>query len=186
MADFTQFPISTKEFDPAQFAGADGADGTDGREVELQTNATHVQWRYVGEATWNDLILLSELEGPQGPQGVPGENGADGTDGIQPSGSTIINVRETTQSVTSGTVDANAGGIVTMTLSANATLNISNLSDGQSITIHIIGGDTYSMDWETNHTISWHGEAPTLGATHTVAFEQVGSTMYGYDVGSVG
>jgi len=43
-----------------------GTPGTDGREVELQVTATHIQWRYVGEATWTDLLLLSSLGGSSG------------------------------------------------------------------------------------------------------------------------
>lgn len=71
-------------------AGADGKDGSDGREVELQKSATHIQWRYEGESAWTDLVLLSDLEGPQGPagsdgaqgpQGDPGPAGSDGADG---------------------------------------------------------------------------------------------------------
>ena len=70
-----------------------GQDGQDGREVEFQTSSTHIQWRYVGEANWTDLIALSELEGPEGPPGqkgdtgeagatgAPGADGADGADG---------------------------------------------------------------------------------------------------------
>lgn len=68
----------------------DTTDGTDGREIELQKSATHIQWRYVGEASWTDLVLLSEITGPQGEQGdqgiqgiqgPPGVAGTDGTDG---------------------------------------------------------------------------------------------------------
>lgn len=60
MTDFTQFPIPTKMFDPAQFAGADG------REVEFQKTDTHIQWRYV-DGAWQDLVALSELMGSEGP-----------------------------------------------------------------------------------------------------------------------
>lgn len=49
-----------------------GAPGASGREVELRTTATHIQWRYVGSLTWTDLKLLSELQGPQGEPGPPG------------------------------------------------------------------------------------------------------------------
>ena len=28
--------------------------GADGREVELQTNSTHIQWRYSGESEWRN------------------------------------------------------------------------------------------------------------------------------------
>jgi hypothetical protein len=40
--------------------------GDDGREIELQVNATHIQWRYVGDVSWTDLIALSELKGADG------------------------------------------------------------------------------------------------------------------------
>lgn len=67
--------------------GAPGANGTDGREVQLQVNATHVQWRYEGDVSWTDLITLSTLKGDtgdtgsQGIQGIPGADGVDGQDG---------------------------------------------------------------------------------------------------------
>jgi hypothetical protein len=38
--------------------------GSDGREVEFQKSATHIQWRYVGNLTWTDLIVLDDLKGP--------------------------------------------------------------------------------------------------------------------------
>jgi len=44
-----------------------GPPGDDGREVELQANATHIQWRYVGDATWTNLVALSVITGPPGP-----------------------------------------------------------------------------------------------------------------------
>jgi hypothetical protein len=62
--------------------GATGAAGADGREVELQTTSTHVQWRYVGESEWNDLVALATITGPQGVQGEVGETGATGAAGI--------------------------------------------------------------------------------------------------------
>ena len=35
-----------------------GKDGIDGREVEFNVSDTHIEWRYVGEDTWNELIDL--------------------------------------------------------------------------------------------------------------------------------
>ena len=49
--------------------GLDGDDGEDGREVELQKSATHVQWRYVGDPTWIDLVPLVDLKGDDGDDG---------------------------------------------------------------------------------------------------------------------
>jgi hypothetical protein len=42
---------------PAGEAGAEGPAGEDGREVEFQVTGNVLQWRYVGEETWNDLDL---------------------------------------------------------------------------------------------------------------------------------
>ena len=55
--------------------------GADGREVELQTNSTHIQWRYSGESEWRNLIELESLEGPSGPTGPIGATGATGPQG---------------------------------------------------------------------------------------------------------
>lgn len=44
----------------------DGEDGEDGREVELQTTADYIQWRYVGDTSWINLIELASLKGDNG------------------------------------------------------------------------------------------------------------------------
>ena len=66
--------------------------GADGREVELQTNSTHIQWRYSGESEWRNLIELKRLEGPSGEKGETGQNAVNpnftiGTVTTLPSGS---------------------------------------------------------------------------------------------------
>lgn len=58
--------------------GAPGEDGADGREVELRATATHVQWRYVGTGTWNDLVALADLKGEDGAAGATGACYVDG------------------------------------------------------------------------------------------------------------
>lgn len=49
--------------------GDTGTAGTNGREIQLQASATHVQWRYVGDTAWTNLVALADITGPQGPQG---------------------------------------------------------------------------------------------------------------------
>lgn len=46
-----------------------GADGLNGREIELQKSATHIQWRYAGDAEWTNLVALSEITGDPGADG---------------------------------------------------------------------------------------------------------------------
>jgi hypothetical protein len=64
---------------PRGDAGSTGATGAAGASVELQTTATHVQWRLVGGSTWTNLIALSAITGPQGSTGAAGTNGTNGS-----------------------------------------------------------------------------------------------------------
>lgn len=48
--------------------GLPGTNGIDGKSVELQKSETAIQWKQTG-GIWNDLVLLSEITGPQGPAG---------------------------------------------------------------------------------------------------------------------
>jgi hypothetical protein len=44
--------------------------GGDAREVELRNNGTYIQWHYVGELVWYDLVALTDLKGDKGDDGV--------------------------------------------------------------------------------------------------------------------
>jgi hypothetical protein len=46
--------------------GPVGARGPEGRLVQLQSNGIFVQWRYVGDATWNNLVDIAALAGTDG------------------------------------------------------------------------------------------------------------------------
>lgn len=54
---------------------AGGPQGPAGRDPEFQNNGTHIQWRYVGDTVWIDLVALTEIKGDQGDQGLPGTDG---------------------------------------------------------------------------------------------------------------
>lgn len=43
--------------------GGSGTPGKDGREIEIQNSGTAIQWKYVGEEVWKDLVQLSEITG---------------------------------------------------------------------------------------------------------------------------
>lgn len=61
-----------------------GKDGKDGSEIELDTTATHIQWRRADQEPadeWKDLIALSELKGEPGEKGDEGPRGARITSG---------------------------------------------------------------------------------------------------------
>jgi hypothetical protein len=46
--------------------GPAGEDGEDGLQTEFRVSADYIQWRYVGEAAWKNLVPLAELVGPAG------------------------------------------------------------------------------------------------------------------------
>jgi hypothetical protein len=48
--------------------------GATGANVELQSTATHLQWRPVGGTTWTNLVALTAITGPQGSTGAAGSN----------------------------------------------------------------------------------------------------------------
>ncbi|MFH5958298.1 glucosamine inositolphosphorylceramide transferase family protein [Clostridium perfringens] len=47
-------------------SGIPGQDGRDGREIELRKGETHIEWNYVGEDNWKQLVSLEELKGNDG------------------------------------------------------------------------------------------------------------------------
>jgi len=54
----------------------------DGKQVELRKGSTALQWRYVGDPAWNDLVALSEVTGPAGATGTRGPEGLQGVRGL--------------------------------------------------------------------------------------------------------
>jgi hypothetical protein len=85
----------------------------------------------------------------------------------------------------SGTaLDPNNGTIQTKTLSANTTLTDS-LSAGESITLMIDDGSSYTITWPTITWVNNGGSAPTLATSGytVIAIWKVSTTLYGALVG---
>jgi hypothetical protein len=72
------------EVRPNAIKGDKGDPGEDGREVEIQKSDTHIQWRYVGDQDWIDLVALDDIRGIKGDPGDPGDKGDPGEAGAQP------------------------------------------------------------------------------------------------------
>lgn len=60
--------------------GEDGQPGADGASPEMRVSGGWIQWKLSNSDTWNNLILVADLIGPQGIQGIPGLDGFDGAD----------------------------------------------------------------------------------------------------------
>ncbi len=48
------------------------------RNIEMQEGLTHIQWKYVEDENWIDLIAIDELKGEPGIPGQPGDDGLNG------------------------------------------------------------------------------------------------------------
>ncbi len=59
--------LPSVELDP------EGHGGEDGKEIELQEGTTHIQWRYVGDTSWIDLIAITDITGEDGTDGQDGD-----------------------------------------------------------------------------------------------------------------
>ena len=52
------------------------------RELELRKSSLYIQYRYVGEFIWKNLVAISDLRGETGPTGSTGADGNIGATGI--------------------------------------------------------------------------------------------------------
>ena len=68
------------ELSRVTITGSSGS-GTDAKEIELQKSSNALQWRYVGDSEWTDLVTLAEITGPAGSPGPQGEQGVQGPKG---------------------------------------------------------------------------------------------------------
>lgn len=99
--------------------GKDGKPGTNGREIELQKSDTHIQWRYVGDKVWRDLIALDDLRGPKGDRGLQGVRGEPGKRGIQGWGGPAGTKGETGDTGPQGPAGPPGSGIVESIVAGN-------------------------------------------------------------------
>jgi hypothetical protein len=86
---------------------------------------------------------------------------------------------------TSGTIALNpANGTVQSCAAAGTVTFTDSLSSGQSISLLITGGSTYTINWPTTTWVTAAGNtAPTLSASNTLVFWKISSTLYGALVG---
>lgn len=125
--DFIVFPVSVGPTGPSGTNGtngadgSDGSDGADGREVEFQVNSTHIQWRYVGDVSWTNLIALSALMGPVGTtyvdNGTTTRVGGEGTSGNP----YFVEVRNLQKTVTSSFTLADSDNFYTIFVNNSST-----------------------------------------------------------------
>lgn len=111
-----------------------------GDAVELQANATHLQWRYVGGGSWANLVALSAITGPQGATGATGSVGATGPAGATGSAGATGPAGPAGDIGPSGPANTLAVGTVTGGATASAT--ITGTAPNQTIDLVLPQGPT--------------------------------------------
>lgn len=106
------------------------------------------------------------------------------------SNKTITGTKETVFTITDTAgfqIDPANGGIQMVTLGANRTPAATNFTAGQSVTLLINDGASYTITWTTVNPTWVGGSAPTLATTGYTVIElwKVGTTIYGAYVGAV-
>jgi hypothetical protein len=86
---------------------------------------------------------------------------------------------------TSGTIALNPSTGTTLSCAAAGTITFTDsLSSGQSISLLLTNGSTYTINWPTTTWVTAAGNtAPTLSASNTLVFWKISSTLYGALVG---
>ena len=140
--------------------GAKGDAGQDGREIELQKTSLYVQWRYSGDATWRNLIALSDLKGdkgdkgdtgpagpigPVGPAGQKGEKGQKGDTGPAGPAGPIGPIGPTGPIGPQGQKGEKGEKGPKGDAGANAVLNVTNSSQACSPSLSVTGSGTSNV-----------------------------------------
>lgn len=142
--------------------------GQDGKNIELQSNTTHIQWRIEGDTVWKDLLTLESIRGPQGPKG------SDGT-GSSYNGDPTIIIQNTTHRFVSDTEKttwnnkADSGHTHSNTqitgLGTASTKNTPSTGNATATEV-VLGNDSRLSDSRTPTTHNHNASQITEDATH--------------------
>ena len=125
--------------------------GTNAKEIELQKSTTHIQWRYVGDTEWTNLVALADLKGSKGDKGEQGIQGVKGDKGD-----------------TGSTPNLQIGEITTLDSGSSATASITGTVENPLLNLGIPKGvkgdkgDTGASSGSTLVTINTSGTTLVL------------------------
>lgn len=123
------------------------------------------------------LVVTAETLG-----GIPDPSGFMPTSGGTLLDGTITEFTETINAAAGATLDRSTGGFQRLNLTANTTLNLTDLEAGQSVFYRVTAGDTWTLGYTGLGNWS-DGEVPALSATHYLEFTHDGIEVVGFDCG---
>lgn len=125
-----------------------------GKSVELQKTATHIQWRVVGDDTWLDLILLTDIEG----------DSVYYAEAVAPAGTLLL--KHKTETVINTALTSANTFTVELPIPLSGKVN-------ESVLIFKTGASVPTITLPA--AIAWRGRVLTLEAnkSYTIVFEQI-------------
>lgn len=99
------------------------------------------------------------------------------SNGLEVNGPILSQANDVVASNTDGSLDLSIAKIWRITLSANTTIFLSNVTEGQTIYLDILNGDTYTVTWPTDFVWTT-GSAPILKNKHTISAVRISSTEW--------
>lgn len=160
-----------------------------GENVEFQKSTDYIQWRYVGDTDWNNLVALTELKGNDGAKGDKGDTGATGQ-GVVSGGTTgQILAKKSNTDYDTEWINAPSGGnsdIIVTTEIADGVLTLTTdkyqtttIADGTEITLPTVTDFTeihLFFSSESDLTLilpncGWQNDViPTISSHHVYEF----------------
>lgn len=148
--------------------GTNGADGVDGRETIFQVDNGYVQWKYVGDSNWTNLLELSTIVDSSGT--VTSEH-SPVINGVQDTLYYIIGSNEFNVLKGVTAIDPKYGDI---TSSIDVNMNQANLfrTGTYDISYCVTNFDGYSTVVHANFVVTLHGEAPIIPDEFVIVYNE--------------
>lgn len=108
--------------------------GTDAKEIELQKTDTYIQWRYVGDTDWTNLVALSDLRGADGDTGLSAYELAQQETGFAGT------VEQWLNSLVGATPNLQIGTVETLASGSSATASITGTTENPLLNLGIPRG----------------------------------------------
>lgn len=152
----------------------------DGKQILLQSDGDYIQWKYDDvSSTWEDLVALDDLVGPEGPQGIQGPKGdpgdaADLTD-YSTSTQVIALILQAINTASSNYATAAQGALADTALQPGALTNYSTTTQINQVVEDAIDdalvGVGVNIDGKADKatTLAGYGITDAMTATETTA-----------------
>lgn len=160
--------------------------GTNGKEIELQKSTTHIQWRYVGDTDWTNLVALSDLKGTDGDTGLSAYELAQQETGFAGT------VEQWLNSLVGATPNLAIGTVETLASGSSATASITGTTENPLLNLGIPRGNDgasgtggNSEGWELIDDVIFEETVSTYAKTFDKEYDEINIFLLNLDSESI-